>query len=419
MVQWLLTAAHGSVKMQILFVVPYVPSLVRVRPFNLIRQLAERGHDVIVGTLWTNNQEREHAQELRQYCREVVADYLPAWRSYCNCLWALPRTIPLQAIYSWQPTLMARLACHVGRVDVVHVEHLRGTPFGLRLKAGLADSGRHVPVVWDSVDCITHLFRQATDRSASRLGRWLTRLEVRRTERREGWLVRQFDRVLVTSSAEKTALLSLIPDAASLQQVTVLTNGVDLDYFRPGDPAARQPETIVVSGKMSYHANVAMVVHFVNDILPLIWARHAGARLVIVGQHPPREIRKLSQDPRISVVGSVSDMRPFLQQATVAVAPLTYGAGIQNKVLEAMACATPVTASPQAISALVAQPGREVIVARDPATFAEEVVSLLDNPARQRCIGEAGRCFVERHHRWDHIALQLERTYDELIYARR
>jgi sugar transferase (PEP-CTERM/EpsH1 system associated) len=404
--------------MRILFVVPYVPNLVRVRPYNLIKHLSRHGHQITLATIWTNKEDCADIQELHRYCHHIEAVPLARWQSYWNCLQALPQSTPLQAVYSWQPALLARMAPHLGCVDIIHVEHLRGTQFGLKLRAQLAAERRRVPMVWDSVDCITHLFRQAANRSATRLGRWLMRFEVGRTESHESWLINQFDRVLVTSSVERRTLLSLLPDAPAPQQVSVLRNGVDLEYFQPGDVALRQRDTLVVTGKLSYHANVAMVLHFVHSILPLIWRRRPETRLVIVGQNPTPEIQHISTDARVTVVGSVPDMRPHLRRATIAVAPLTYGAGIQNKVLEAMACATPVVASPQAVSALEVVPGCEVLVARDPSAFAAQVISLLDNREQQRQIGEAGRRFVERQHHWDMVVSQLERTYDELVGAR-
>jgi glycosyltransferase involved in cell wall biosynthesis len=102
----------------------------------------------------------------------------------------------------------------------------------------------------------------------------------------------------------------------------------------------------------------------------------------------------------------------------VAVAPLRYGAGIQNKVLEAMACATPVVSTPQAVSALSVRPGREVLVAEDPGEFAEKVLCLLDDVRRQRQLGQAGRSFVEANHCWEAIASRLEEIYREVIVAK-
>jgi len=369
-------------------------------------------------TLWTNEQEREEVEGLKQYCDSVQAVYLPAWRSWLNSLQALPGSTPLQAMYCWQPELVSHLAHAEFEADVIHVEHLRGAPYGLYLKSQLAKAGRKTPIIWDSVDCISLLFRLASGRSKKPFSRWITRFELGRTEQYEGWLTSQFDEVLVTSLSDKEALLSLLPSEYELPSISILPNGVDLDYFAPDPDITREPATLVISGKMSYHANVTMLLHFVHDILPFIHTHRPDVKLCVVGKDPPREVRALAQNPSIVVTGSVPDIRPYLQRATVAVAPLTYGAGIQNKVLEAMACATPVVATPQAVSALNVLPGRDVLLAREPAAFAETVLDLLEAPQQQRQIGEAGRRYVEKHHPWAVIAEQLEEVYNEVIRVR-
>jgi glycosyltransferase involved in cell wall biosynthesis len=113
------------------------------------------------------------------------------------------------------------------------------------------------------------------------------------------------------------------------------------------------------------------------------------------------------------VTGTVQDISAFLQKSTVAVAPIQYGAGIQNKVLEAMATGTPVVATQQGIAALSVQPERDLLVADQPAEFADKVLYLLDHPEERQRLGQAGREFVEANYRWDHIATQLEDIYQE------
>jgi glycosyltransferase involved in cell wall biosynthesis len=99
--------------------------------------------------------------------------------------------------------------------------------------------------------------------------------------------------------------------------------------------------------------------------------------------------------------------------------PLVYGAGCQNKVLEAMACATPVVATPPAVAALAARPDRDVLVAEQPDAFADAVLALLGSARRRREVGDAGRRYVEAHHSWDEAASRLERIYESAIAARR
>ncbi len=397
--------------MDILFIVPYMPNLIRTRPYNLIRHLSERGHRVTLLTLWVNEQEKEQIEHLRQMCHDAQALPMPAWQSLWNSLKAAPGRQPLQSVYSWKPELVSHLNGN-SPYDVAHVEHLRGARYGVYLK-----QHTNLPVVWDSVDCISHLFRQAAAQSKSMLGRLRSRFELERTARYEGWLMDKFDRVLVTSPIDKQALLGLVPDGAAASPVSVLANGVDTVNFYPDPAVTRDPETLVISGKMSYHANITMALHLVNEIMPLVWAARPSVKLIIVGKDPAREITSLAENPNIIVTGTVDSVTPYLQQATVAVAPITYGAGVQNKALEAMACATPVITTPRAVSALQAAPGEDVLVADNAADFAAAILALLDDPEKRETLGRNGRRYVTATHQWSGIAAQLETIYQDAIHA--
>jgi len=397
--------------MRILFLVPYVPNLVRVRPYNFIRYLGNRGHEVTVFTVWSDDRERQDLEKLKSECHAVRSVHLPKWRSVGNCLLALPGRTPLQAAYCWQPDLIAESALEALRPDVIHVEHLRGAWYGLRLKAWLAKHKLAVPVVWDSVDSISLLFRQAASQSRRWVSRLVSSFELGRTESYEGWLTSQFRTVLVTSPADREALAALAAPARRKPDLRVIPNGVDLDYFGADLGLPREPDTLVLSGKMSYHANVTMAVFFVREVLPLVRAHRPDTKVWIVGKDPAPEVQALAADPAITVTGAVPDVRPYLQRATLAVAPIAYGVGIQNKVLEAMACRTPVVATRQAVSALQVEPGRDVLVATGPAALAEKTLELLAQPARRDAVGRAGRAYVETHHDWRQIVSRLEETY--------
>lgn len=408
--------------MNILYVVPYVPSLIRVRAYNFIRELSHHGHRVTVLTLWTNEQEQADAQHLRQICHEVRGLPLPRWRSWWNSLRALPGVTPLQAVYCWEPRLLALAPLDQLAPDVIHVEHIRGARYGLAYKTRLIPGERPIPVIWDSVDCISYLFQQAQQQSRSLFGRLMTRLELARTRRYEGRLLSEFDRVLVTSTKDKEALMELgqavahAPEPAA--DIQVLPNGVDLDYFAPTE-AAREPQTLVFSGKMSYHANITTALHLIETVMPLMWAKRPEIKVQIVGKDPPRQVLAAAarHPQQVLVTGSVPDVRPYLRQATAAVIPLVYGAGVQNKVLEAMACATPAVVSPTALAALGAVPGQDVLVATSPAQFAETTLALLEDASQQHRVGWAGRRFVEAHHHWGKLTRRLEDIYEAAIQA--
>ncbi len=401
--------------MNILFLIPYVPNRIRVRPYNLIRSLSSLGHRITILTLWTDDRELEDLKELHDYCADVQAVHLQRWRSMLNSVMALPTDTPLQANYCWQPELAQKLAMAVSKqngkppFDVVHIEHLRGSRYGLFLKSHLEKSGMCLPIIWDSVDSISLLFRQAAVSSERVSSKWLSRFELGRTENYEAKLLNWFDHVLVTSTVDKQAMLSLVGNKQPL--LSVLPNGVDLSNFKPNPELHRDPATIVLSGKMSYHANVSMVLHFVREIMPQVWSKRNDVKVWVVGKDPTRELKALTSNPAIEVTGMVKDLAPYLQRATIAATPVTYGAGVQNKVLEAMACATPVVSSPQAISALDLVPGQDVFVAQSPNDFANAILHLLENKEEKNRLGCAGYSYVKEHHQWSRIAAKLEGIY--------
>ena len=119
------------------------------------------------------------------------------------------------------------------------------------------------------------------------------------------------------------------------------------------------------------------------------------------------------------VTGTVADLRPYLSQATIAAAPITYGAGIQNKVLEAMAMGTPVVATSKAVSALPVRNNEEVLIADNPESFSEEVIRLLRDQRLRNQLAQKGRRYVEQNHGWDGIVERLEKIYLEVIAERR
>ena len=218
--------------MRVLFVVPYVPSLVRTRSYNFIRSLSARGHRVTVVTGSSGERDSAALGQLRSICHDVQAVRIPALLPLLNCVRALPGSEPLQAWYSWSPELAARIASLQASADVVHVEHLRGVKYALHLLSGETASP---PIVWDSVDCISHLFSQAAHGRMDLAGRLVCRLELPRTRAYEGRVAAEFERVLITSPVDRDALIASMPEAARARSanVRIVPNGVDTAYFCP------------------------------------------------------------------------------------------------------------------------------------------------------------------------------------------
>jgi glycosyltransferase involved in cell wall biosynthesis len=302
------------------------------------------------------------------------------------------------------------------------VEHLRGAQYGLVSLGSDPDQKPHRngrrPIVWDSVDCISHLFRQAAGQSKSTASRLITRFELPRTERLERSLLRKFDRILVTSAADREALLNLNPGEEAANPISIVTNGVDIDYFRPDPAVFRETRSLVLTGKMSYHANVSMAVYMVQEVMPVVWGKFPDIRIDIVGKDPSPEVIRLGSDPRVNVTGTVRDIRTYLNKASIAVSPIVYGAGIQNKILEAMATETPVVTTPAGASALQAKIGRDLLVGDSPESIGVIIQELLSDQTKAHEIGVNGRAYVEGNHHWPTIVERLVQFYIETIELR-
>ena len=182
------------------------------------------------------------------------------------------------------------------------------------------------------------------------------------------------------------------------------------DEFAPLPGATRRFD-LVFSGNMGYAPNAQAARWFVEECLPLVRASVPEASLAIVGARPLRTVRALGRVPGVHVTGYVDSVARALNEAAVAVAPLRAASGIQNKVLEAMACGRPVVTTALGLGDIEARPGDEVIVADGAEPFARAVVELLRSPERAEALGRRGRDFVVRRHSWERAADAVEDVY--------
>ena len=246
----------------------------------------------------------------------------------------------------------------------------------------------------------------------------LTEQEVGRFggDRSENWRVRQpviwagFDRVQVFTPQDAARLRSAAPSLAD--RVRVNPFGIDLPALSEADGA--DPSAIVFVGSFNHEPNVDAASWLVSEILPPVMDRHPGLRLWLVGEDPPTRIARLA-DSVISVTGRVPDVTPFLQKATVVVAPVRIGGGMRRKVLEALALGKPVVTTRLGAQGLVGSPADLPLVLADTAEeFSRQLSRLLASPNERRALGARARAYVAAHHSWSAYADRLDAIYREL-----
>jgi sugar transferase (PEP-CTERM/EpsH1 system associated) len=392
--------------MNILFIAPYVPSRIRIRPFYFIRELARRHSVQVIALGETDRKQIEGVQEIAQAATGLRVVPHSKMCGYLRSLAALPTPVPMCTAFCRSSEMSAAVAaaCRNTDFDVVHIEHLRAAHF--------ASACRGLPVVFDAVDCLTGLFRQMSETRKNPLARILMREEYLKLRRYEPAMLRRFDRVVVTSDSEREAMLSL--DRELL--IETLPNGVDTDHFVPR-PQARLPHRVVFSGKMSYSPNAQAATWFAREVFPSLRNKWDDAEFVIVGSDPPPSVRALAGQPGVTVTGYVDDIRPFVSSASVAVVPVRTAVGIQNKALEALAAGLPVVASPLATRAFGSDmPG--IVEAGSRERFVEAVAELMACPRVAEQMGREGRAAVMERFSWQSSVDRLERIYEAAITGR-
>ncbi len=362
-----------------------------------------RGHRITAIVMNVSAADGEEPGDLEALGVSVQVVDRPKWKAFLSCVRALPSRLPLQAAYC-QSGPQADIVAHqlaIADVDVLHVEHLRAAQYGMRINA--------VPRVYDGVDCMSLLWAR-TERSGMLSRRLLAKFELPRLREYEARVLRDFDRVLASSQTDANAMQALAPTVTPM----VVSNGVDSSYFETV-PWTPERESLVFSGRMSYHANEQAVVDFARRVLPRIKVRHPAVRLTILGSSPTRAVHALAKDPAISVTGYVPDLRPFFGRASVALCPVYVGAGTQFKVLEAMAAGVPLVTSSMAARPLGLRHEEHVLVADGPEANAEAVCRLLEDRALASRLHSFAQAFVRRHFDWTVAGDRLESIYKEAI----
>jgi glycosyltransferase involved in cell wall biosynthesis len=182
---------------------------------------------------------------------------------------------------------------------------------------------------------------------------------------------------------------------------------VDLQTFAAISHDYSHNNTILFTGNMDYAPNVDAVGYFAETIFPFIRSKVPGVKFIIAGQRPIKKVLDLAADD-IVITGFVKDLAAMYNSASVVVAPLRFGAGTQNKVLEAMAMGVPVVCSNIGFKGLGIQSGQGAIMQTDPVAFANSVVELLSSETMRRTVGQEGVRVIRENFDWDIIAKMLE-----------
>ncbi|MBI5880294.1 MAG: glycosyltransferase [Chloroflexi bacterium] len=420
--------------MRILLLTPQLPypplQGTTLRNYYILRELSRR-HRVSLLSFIQAGDELTPDSPLHGLCETIRTVPAPP-----------PRPLSVRArdsLLAPQPDMALRLASDAmlaaaremvaGGFDVIQAEGIEMAGYTMQLKS----DGVRARTVFDDHNAEYVLQRSAYEADRWRPARWHAALyslvqwaKLAAYERR---VLLAHDAAAAVSDVDAAALRQI----ASAREIVVVPNGVDTDEYAPGvEPAvppradgveaptrelpfdtlrARPGESLVFTGKMDYRPNVDAALWFADEIMPLVRAQAPAARFVIVGQQPHARLAALTGRADVTLTGRVDDVKPYIAQAAVYVAPLRMGGGTRFKVLQAMAMAAPIVATTFGASGIGAQDGRELLIADTPRDFAAAVLRLLGDADLRRQIGAHARQLAVERYDWRTIGPLLEQLY--------
>lgn len=236
---------------------------------------------------------------------------------------------------------------------------------------------------------------------------WVYRTEGERLRELEIRLAQSSERMLVVSDAERSLFTGFCPEAP----IQAIGNGVDTEYFAPMHVEPREHSCVFV-GVLNYLPNSDAVTWFSRDVWPKVRQRYPNAEFRIVGKSPTREVLTLNDLPGVEVVGPVPDVRPYLHEAGCVVVPLRIARGVQNKVLEAMACGRPIVCSTEPLKGLAIEPGLQLLNADTTEEWVDQISKVFDDRCRADELGLAASAWVQLNHRWEACLEPLNEMVD-------
>jgi len=343
--------------------IPFPPNKgEKIRTFNQIKYLSDK-HDIFLCFLVDDKRDLAFVESLRDYCGNMEFTYIPSFFSKIRGL--------VQSFFSSLPITI--LCFRSKRLEKRLNRIFKEQQFDIVI-ASCSSVAQYIPThikpkVMDLIDVDSDKWSQYAQ-FAKFPKKWIYKREAQRMKKYEQHLINTWEKCYVISPQEAQVV-------ASQKKLEVLANGVDLEYF--ANTYQNHGVNIVFLGTMNYFPNEDAILYFHKQIWPQITERDHHAKLYIVGRDPSPAICELKSD-RVIVTGAVEDTRPYLQNAKVAIAPIRIARGVQNKVLEYLACDLPCVISSSAAEGIDLKDLNDGLWIEDtPTQFAERVLYCLQN----------------------------------------
>lgn len=370
--------------------------------FNPLKYLSRRIEIVLVSIV--DSTSVGYVDEMKRYCLVVKTHHLRR-SSYPALMRGLLCDPPGAAAKYYDPQFgrLIQNAATECNVDLVELQHLNTACYRPWI--------RSIPVLLREHNVEYKVWERQAEHAGNMLERMYVSNVAPRLKAYEARVAPQFERCITVSQADTNHLRRIAPTA----KIEMIPSGVDTEYFVPDEGVPQDPHSMVLTGRFDWQPKRHNLRVLLTELYPRIKAKLPQATLQVVGKGVPDELHELADKlPGITITGSVPDVRPFLQRATLALNYLESGGGIALKVLEAMALRKPVLSNTLGCEGIGVQHGENVFLA-DRESFADAAVFLLENSDVRQRIAEGGYQLVKEEYAWERLAGRFHDCYTSVL----
>ena len=394
---------------------PYPPhSGVTARTFNVLKQLQE-GYDIDLVAFYRRNHQQDSsalvaAREMLGRVAAYVAEPtpIPNEHSALRKVWDHVRSVFSGRVYTYYEYDSAAFGRRLHAVlrartpDLVHLD-------SLDLHRWLPEVAR-VPIACTHHDIEPDLLRLRAARIRQPILRNYVKLQAARSQRVARRLCPGFAVNVMMSETDAARLRSLAPGAATL----VVPNGTDTEYFRPNGVQALAGRVVFVGATYTF-PNRDAVEFLLREIWPRIRTADRAASLELIGRNAPGDQARYAAESRVSPLGHVADVRPFLAEASCCVVPIRVGGGTRLKILDAWGMGKAVVSTSLGCEGLDARDGENILIRDTADAIADGVAQVLgDAQLRMRLERNARRTALETYS-WPIVGARMRAAYSELL----
>ncbi len=381
----------------------------RLIPYHLARELSARHYQIDLLAFYQQPEDLAEVPRYERLFRSVTLIREPerTSRDYSRRIRRPDTRFPTSAETSWSPEMWYAVTRELQErsYQIVHL-------FGGVLVYEYLNLVRSMPNVIVPYESYSLWLERAIREEKSVIARGIKRFQRRAATSYESWMFDRYDRTVVLTEHDAHALKVLNPHTATV----VIPNGVDIDFFSPTGFEPDEPALMFI-GNYDYLPNLDAAQRLVHDIFPRIKQAVPKARLYLVGGSPPPDLQAAASES-VEITGRVPDIRSYFEFSMVFLSPLRLGAGIKNKVLEAMAMGVPVVATPLSCDGIPVTHGQHVMLGTTDDELIEGVFELLKDARLRRLIRVNGRRLIEQQFTWQRVADQYEDLYQRVIQER-